>query len=211
MISMPLSVYANYMIIIVMDEFKNNSLLSKGVRCFSSYDFSSFMHSIEVAYYSALIGTELELGREQMAELVQAGILHDFGVCGSDPRLLNGADKLNETEVDRLKLHIIIGERMLKSASLSKDVRQCLDEHRSRVEAKRNGQEIIKDHTSLYGRIIAVADTYSELTYDAEDGTALPYDKAATEIAKDHTLDREIVDNLFVALSEVRHENCIAS
>lgn len=57
--------------------FNNN--LNKLLKLIRIKDEDTYIHSINVAYYSLLLGQELNLSKKELGILANGGLLHDIG------------------------------------------------------------------------------------------------------------------------------------
>ena len=69
------------------------------------YDSLTYMHSVNAALLSTMMGVGMGLGNGKLETLAQAALLHDIGKTKVDPKIIKGAHKLSpgeRAEVDRL-------------------------------------------------------------------------------------------------------------
>jgi len=132
-------------------------------------------HTIRVTEYSVMIDQQLGLSDRDMVTLEAAALLHDFGKIGVDEKTLLKLGKLNKKEKKEIENHVLRGYYILLGfAELAQSLEGVKDHHEHY-----NGSGYPRGATganiSLFGRIIAVADSYDAMT------SQRPYRKAKTK------------------------------
>ncbi|WML34723.1 HD-GYP domain-containing protein [Clostridium sp. OS1-26] len=137
------------------------------VKCLSELrtaDQYLYNHSVNVSFYGMLLGKWLCLTKNEINEVVQAGLLHDIGQIKVSTEILNKRGKLNLQEFEVIKKHPIYGYNMIKDLSvISDDVKEVILTHHERMN--KSGYPVGKDgdELSIYSKIIAVADVYDAI------------------------------------------------
>ncbi len=125
-------------------------------------------HSANVAILSVLLGHRLGLGKSQLGELCLAGFLHDAGKLEVTPEVLGKPGPLSQNEWVEMRKHplmaarSLLGGRRLTPAAMRAVV--VAYEHHLNYDMSGYPVSQIKDHVSLFGNIVAVADRYDALT-----------------------------------------------
>lgn len=140
------------------------------------YDEYTFFHSVRVAIYSLMLGTWIELEKEEIFELVMAALLHDFGKLKIPLDILNKKGRLTIDEYELIKKHPFYGYDQIKCTG--KYSAKCCDTillHHERLDGTGyphgyTGQENI----NLFSRIVAITDVYDAMISDR------PYKKRTT-------------------------------
>ncbi len=131
-------------------------------------------HIMRMSNYSRLIAEHLGVPPAECDLLLLASPLHDIGKIGTPDHILLKPGKLTFAEFEIMKLHTVIGEKIL-SNSASPILRMGAEIAISHHE-KFDGSGYPRGHKGhdipLYGRIVAVADVFDALT------SARPYKKA---------------------------------
>jgi putative nucleotidyltransferase with HDIG domain len=124
-----------------------------------------YSHPVNVAFISLVIGKWLNLDYIKLANLVRAGLLHDIGKAKIKDSLLNKADTLTLDEMEKMKSHPVIGYKILDSVKVfDSEVLQGVLLHHERMDGTGYPLGITGEKINLFGRIIAIADTFDAIT-----------------------------------------------
>ena len=139
-------------------------------------------HSERVTRYSVAIAKEMGLVRQEIKDLQISALLHDVGKIGIRESVLDKNGKLTQEEYDEIKQHPLIGAEIVSKIVNCERIVPGILEHHERYDGKgypygKKGEEI-----SLFGRIIAVADTFDAMTSTRTYRKALPFQVAVEEI-----------------------------
>lgn len=124
-----------------------------------------YSHSVNVSFYGMLISKWLCLTKNEINQVVQAGLLHDIGKTKVPIKILNKKGKLEFEEFEEIKKHTIYGYDMVKKMDdVSDEVKEAVLMHHERIN--KSGYPMGKDgdELSLYSKIIAIADVYDAVT-----------------------------------------------
>ncbi len=139
------------------------------------YDDYTYSHSVNVGFYSMLIGKRLKMPDSQLIDLIQAGLLHDIGKIKIDNQLLNKPGKLTDDEFETIKKHSMLGYEILNDTqSINNDIKKAVLMHHERIDGSGYPLGAKGDEIGEYARIVAISDVYDAMTSDR------PYKKRAT-------------------------------
>ena len=150
-------------------------------------------HSLNVASYSELIGREMGLRDGEINTLKTAALLHDIGKLSVPDWILLKPTPLTEDEFRFIKLHTVIGEKLLSQIEGFEEVAKIVRWHHEKIDGSGYPDGLKGDEIPLFARIIAVADIYDALTSDRPYRKALSSTEALSLLEK-MPLDREVVD-----------------
>ncbi len=120
-------------------------------------------HSVRVAEYSALLAKKLGWKDDDVQNLKYIALLHDIGKVGIPDSVLNKPDKLNEDEVNIIKLHTTIGGDILKDIESIANVDAGAKYHHERYDGNGYPCGLQGEHIPEVARIICVADAYDAM------------------------------------------------
>lgn len=124
-----------------------------------------YSHPVNVAIVSSVIGKWMGLNNSDLTNLVLAAFLHDIGKAKIRDSILNKADKLTTSEMDIVKAHPGIGYKILDSIKgVEPEVMLGVLSHHERQDGSGYPMGQKGDEIFLFGRIIAIADTYDAIT-----------------------------------------------
>ncbi|MFV0343395.1 MAG: HD-GYP domain-containing protein [Anaerocolumna sp.] len=127
----------------------------------------TYLHCVNVGILSVCIGIKLNLHKEELIYLGTAGILHDIGKKTIPNELLDKPGKLTEDEYAKIKKHPESGyELLVKAYEINSVTRVGVLEHHERYDGSGYPRGLKGEEITIFGRIIAVADTYDAMTSD---------------------------------------------
>jgi len=132
-----------------------------GMRMVDEY---TFVHSVNVAAYSAIIAKEYGMSRNEMESLCLGGLLHDVGKMLVDPKILNKPDKLTDAEFDEMKTHTIRGYEILIENGVDESIALIAKLHHERCDGSGYPDGLACEHIPVNAQIAAIADVYDALT-----------------------------------------------
>ena len=132
-----------------------------GMRMVDEY---TFVHSVNVAAYSAIIGKEYGMSRNEMEFLCLGGLLHDVGKMLVNPKILNKPDKLTDAEFDEMKTHPIRGYEILIENGVDESIALIAKLHHERCDGSGYPDGLTCEYIPKNAQIAAIADVYDALT-----------------------------------------------
>lgn len=121
-------------------------------------------HSERVAEYCLLIGNQLNLDGVDLADLRYAASLHDIGKIGVSRNIVNKMGKLSDEEIEAMRLHSVIGIRILEKIEGLRGALPMIKHHHERWDGVGYPDKLSGEDIPLGSRIIAVAETFDILT-----------------------------------------------
>ena len=121
-------------------------------------------HSIRVAAYARMIAREAGKSNEECDEIYYSALLHDIGKIGIDDLIINKSGKLSKDEFASIKLHTIIGDKILESIHDSEFLSIGAKYHHERYDGKGYPNGLAGEDIPEAARIIAIADAYDAMT-----------------------------------------------
>jgi len=139
-------------------------------------------HSERVTSYSVMIGQEMNLPRDQIKLLRIGAVLHDLGKIGIYQTLLNKPSRLSDDELDIIRQHPVIGEKILRPIELPDVIRHIVLQHHERIDGSGYPHQLKKHEISPLAKIVAVADAFDAMTSGRPYRQSISKDKALQEI-----------------------------
>jgi HD-GYP domain-containing protein (c-di-GMP phosphodiesterase class II) len=172
----------------VGNEDKNIPLLRDSIeslaRAAESRELNAPGHGEAVGQYAEMIGRALGLPLEDIRELGFAGRAHDVGKIFIPERVLNKQSSLAEDEFHYLKMHPKVGSEIVGTVPNSERTQQAVECHHERVDGSGYPASLKGEDIPLWGRILAVADAYVNLTSDRALAPGRTSEQAIAELEK---------------------------
>ena len=139
-------------------------------------------HSERVTRYAMAIAEEMGLPGATLRNLEQAAILHDIGKIGIDLGLLHKTEKLDYSDIETLRKHPEIGQRILEPIHFLCSTSDIVAQHHERYDGDGYPNGLRGSEIQLEARVLAVADTFDAMTSNRPYRDALLREDAITEI-----------------------------
>lgn len=167
--------------------FREKELLLIGVmrtliNAIDAKDAYTWGHSDRVALMARRLGEQLQLSYLECERLYTTGLLHDIGKIGIPDRILQKAGPLTADEFDEIKKHPEIGFAILQHLHQISYVLPGVLHHHESVDGNGYPYGLKGDDIPLFGRLLAVVDTYDAMTSSRPYRTAMPHDVARSKL-----------------------------
>ncbi|MCA9424041.1 MAG: GAF domain-containing protein, partial [Candidatus Omnitrophica bacterium] len=161
-------------------------------------------HGDRVVKYTQSIGRCIGLDEEHLEKLKVASILHDIGKIGIRDQVLLKPGPLTDAEYSEMKLHPIIGDRILEPIRSLKDIRMWIYQHHERLDGKGYPEGIGGDDLVTPSRLLIVAEVFDALVTERAYKPAWSMEKVINFLRKnaDTHFDREMSEVLIQLLQE---------
>jgi two-component system, response regulator RpfG len=129
-------------------------------------DWETGSHIMRVALYTRIIARGLDLPALQRDALFRAAPMHDVGKIGVPDYILMKPSGLDDLELGIMKQHTVIGHQILagSASDLLRMAAEIALTHHERLDGRGYPSGLSGDSIPLWGRIVAVADTFDALT-----------------------------------------------
>lgn len=148
---------------ILMDN-RNSLQLFDMLHCMRQFDDLTYVHSVNVALISSIIGQWLKFSAEDIRTLTLAGLLHDIGKLMIPMEILAKPGKLTETEYATMKQHVNLGYAKLKEQNIDPRIKEAALLHHEKCDGTGYPFGLKSDNISAAAKIIAIADVYDAMT-----------------------------------------------
>jgi diguanylate cyclase (GGDEF)-like protein len=165
------------------DHHQQEILSTALARAVDAKDAYTRRHSEIVSNLCVLMGTELGLDTERIAQLRIAGMLHDVGKIGTPDAILNKPASLTAGERETIEKHPVLGAGILDAAELGPES-SWIRHHHERPDGSGYPDGLLGDEVPIESRIIGVADAFVAMTSDR------PYRSARSELEALDELER---------------------
>ena len=148
----------------IIEEMMEKQIVALDMRDIRSFDDYTYAHSVNVAVLSCVIGIAMKLESDELQDLVNAAILHDFGKLKVPAEIMNKKERLTGAEYEAVKAHPQYSYDIIRdSADISEQTKRAVLEHHENEDGSgypngKSGNEICK-----LAKILHVADVYDAL------------------------------------------------
>ena len=139
-------------------------------------------HSQRVAELSVLLAWEMQLSEEDRETLRLGALLHDVGKIGISDSVLRKPGKLTQEEFDHIKLHPVLGARILRPLAFLAPHLPVVELHHERLDGRGYPLGLRGDDIPLFARIVHVADAFDAMTSARAYRPARPAAEAMAEL-----------------------------
>lgn len=148
----------------LVEVLENTTIIREDLAAVASYDQGTYVHSMNVAIYSLILGHALGMTHAMLLDLGTGAMLHDIGKLWVPESVLNKTDKLTKSEWEIMKSHATWGHQALsRQHELSYLVAHCAYQHHERIDGSGYPRGLKGDQIHIFGKIIAVADVYDAM------------------------------------------------
>lgn len=165
-------------------------------------------HSRRVAEYAVLAAQGMDFDPRFVTMIRIAGQLHDFGKIGVREHILTKQGRLNESEMEAMQEHPVIGAEILGKFKSFYEIVPGIRHHHEHYDGTGYPSGLTGDSIPMIGRIIAVADAYDAMTTNRPYRGRLNHREALVELEKNagSQFDPKVVDAFVAALGESLHD-----
>ncbi len=136
-----------------------NGLLHSLTNIIDAKDPYTAGHSERVARIAVLLVREMNLSLAMEGDIYLAGLLHDLGKIGLRDEILQRPGRLTNEEMDEVRRHPAIGERIVATIRPFDRLRPGVRHHHERYDGKGYPDGLAGEAIPIMGRILAVADS----------------------------------------------------
>jgi putative nucleotidyltransferase with HDIG domain len=141
-------------------------------------------HSVRVAAYSEAIGKQLGLPPAQLDVIHRSCLLHDIGKIAVDEEILHKGERLDRIEKEKMDLHPLVGESILRPIELLRPLLPGVRSHHEHFDGTGYPDGLKGEAIPIEARIMAVADAFDAMTSDRPYRRALSEEAALDELRR---------------------------
>jgi len=139
-------------------------------------------HGEMVARYSELLARAMGLSAEDIDDISFAARVHDVGKIFVPDRILNKSGPLTDDEFYQVRQHAHVGAGILGTLPGSEALQQAVEHHHEAFDGSGYPDGLRGEQIPLWARILAVADSYVNMTTERSFAGARSSEQALTEL-----------------------------
>lgn len=141
-------------------------------------------HSVRVAAYSEAIGKQLGLPSATLDMIHRSCLLHDIGKIAVDETILTKTGRLNPLEREKMDMHVLVGESILRPIALLHPLLPGVRHHHEHFDGTGHPDGLKGERIPIEARIIAVADAFDAMTSSRPYREPMREEEALTELRR---------------------------
>jgi diguanylate cyclase (GGDEF)-like protein len=141
-------------------------------------------HGDLVSRYAQLIARALGLPAEELDDLAYAARVHDVGKVFVPDRILNKNGPLTDDEFYLVKLHPHVGAEILATIAGSESLQKAVEHHHEAFDGSGYPDGLAGEQIPLWARILAVADSYVNMTTERTFAGSRTSEQALAELER---------------------------
>lgn len=171
----------------LLDAFQDlNQITLSAVRtlfaAIGTYDRYTHDHSERVAQIADQLAKAADVSPADRETIRIAGLLHDIGKLGVEDSTLHKTDALDESELDRIRLHPRMGARILADMPAFQHITPLVEHHHEHWDGSGYPDGLRGSEIPLGARILAIADSYDSMVSDRPYRAAIAPQEARLQI-----------------------------
>lgn len=153
-------------------------------------------HSERVSIGVGMLGRHLRLPDDRQQALEHAGLLHDVGKVGVPTSIIRKPGKLDDTEMDAIRLHPARGVELIGNIPFLEEVKSAVLHHHEKYDGTGYPAGLSGDHIPYFARMIGIVDAFDSLTSTRSYRPARGVDETIAILIQDKTthFDPELVE-----------------
>ena len=150
-----------------------------------------------------MLGQAYGFSEAEVSNLKKAALLHDIGKIAIPDAILTKPSELTPEEYEIMKTHTTVGAEILAGFTIVEHVSEGAKYHHERYDGKGYPEGLAGENIPLFGRIIAIADTFDAMTANRVYRGALDLDQVMQELRDGQgTQFDPRLDDLFMGMIE---------
>ena len=121
-------------------------------------------HSERVTAYAMQIAEEMGFVGEGLANVQLACLLHDVGKIGTPEHILNKRGKLTDEELEVIKRHPAVGQRIIANIKETSAISSIVRHHHEKFDGSGYPDGLVGEAIPIEARILAAADAFDAMT-----------------------------------------------
>ncbi|WP_433007696.1 HD-GYP domain-containing protein [Kribbella sp. CA-294648] len=162
-------------------------------------------HSERVSAGVGMLGKHLRLSEDRQNALEHAGLLHDVGKVGVPTSIIRKPGKLDDSEMDAIRLHPARGVELIGNIPFLEEVKSAVLHHHEKYDGSGYPAGLSGTNIPYFARMIGIVDAFDCLTSTRSYRPARSVEETLAILVEDRYthFDPELVDE-FVEVIQTR-------
>ncbi len=148
----------------VMSCARNGMHIFDMLHSMRNYDDETYLHSINVALISCVLGRWMNFTRQELDTLILCGLMHDIGKIIIPHEIIHKPGRLTEEEYATIKTHSVRGYNILRAQNANIHVQMTAMMHHERCDGSGYPMGIKGNQIDRFAKIVMIADVYDAMT-----------------------------------------------
>ena len=163
-----------------------------------SIDFRSsqtVIHTVATVCIAGILANLLGASENEIEKIKTGAMLHDIGKIGIPLHILESPDRLNDADMEIMKSHVEITEKILEG-NVDDEIKHIAVKHHENLNGTGYPKGLKLHDIAFYDRIVSIADIFSALCGVRSYKNAYPREKILgilSDMSAENFLDPEIV------------------
>ena len=174
-----------------------------------SIDFRSsqtVIHTVSTTCIASIMAGLLGVKENDIEKIKTGAMLHDIGKIGIPVYILESTDKLNDADMEIMRKHVEITEKILQG-NVDTDIKHIAVNHHERLNGTGYPKRFGFRDIAFFDRIVTIADIFSALCGSRSYKTAYPKERII-RILSDMS-SQNLIDSKIAALSIEHYDEII--
>ena len=142
-------------------------------------------HCRRVSENSVVLAEHVGYPQAELKHLQWGSYLHDIGKIGVPQSILTKRGPLTQEEMDFIRLHPVLGHRMISNIDFLKGSSDVVLYHHERVDGSGYPHGLYGKQIPLAARVFSIVDTMDAVLYDRPYRSASPYEHLCEELTRE--------------------------
>ncbi|NLL73726.1 MAG: HD-GYP domain-containing protein [Clostridiales bacterium] len=148
----------------ILHDCNTNIEVFNMLHCMREFDDATYVHSLNVALISNIMGKWLNFSDEELEVITLCGLFHDLGKLLVPNNIISKPAKLTDKEFAIVKTHTTRGYNVLKNKRIDERVRNVALMHHERCDGSGYPNGLISYEIDPFAKLVAIADVYDAMT-----------------------------------------------
>ncbi|MDE7297551.1 MAG: HD domain-containing protein, partial [Lachnospiraceae bacterium] len=148
----------------VLSNARNGMHVFDMLHSMRDHDDETYLHSLNVALISNVLGRWLHFSRRELDTLTLCGLLHDIGKLMIPQEIIRKSSRLTDSEYTTVRTHPVRGFNILRAQNANIHVQMSAMMHHERCDGSGYPMGIKGDQIDRFAKIVMIADVYEAMT-----------------------------------------------